>query len=306
MNNTAKWTGAIVLSLLAHAGVAKLFEPAEKPPEQALVAGGQAMEVTVLGNAFEDMIQAGDPTEAVEPEEVEPEEFEPTPVEVAEVSPVQPEITAETPTDIVPAEADVILPAEEIAPVAAEQPEITATVAPAEMVVPEEKPEVVRPGPEKKPEAKKEPEKKEPQKRKPVKKRAGDGGKSEAAQRKGQADGAENAAANTATGKKGAVSQRSGNADLSNYDGKVRSKLNRAFRYPPQAKRERLQGVAQVRFTLSANGSASNVRIAKSAGSPILDQAALEAVRRASPFPRIPEAAGLSSRTFTVPMQFTR
>jgi len=305
MNNTVKWTGAIVLSLLAHAGAAKLFEPSDKQ-ENALVAGGEAMEVAVLGNAFEEMIQAGDPTEAIEPEEVEPEEVEPTPVEVAEVPPIQSEITAESPSDIVPTEADVILPAEEISPIVAEQPEITATVAPAETVIPEEKPEeVVEPEPEKKPEAKKEPEKEKP-KKKPVKKRAGDAGKSEVAQKKGQADGAENAEANTANGKKGAVSQQSGNANLSNYDGKVRSKLNRAFRYPAQAERERLRGIAQVQFTLSANGSVSNVRIAKSAGSPILDQAVLEAVRRASPFPKIPAAAGLSSRTFTVPMQFTR
>jgi periplasmic protein TonB len=306
MNNTVKWTGAIVLSLLAHAGAAKLFEPGEKPREQALVAGGEAMEVAVLGNAFEEMIQAGDPTEAVEPEEVEPEEVEPTPVEVADVLPIQSEITAETPSDIVPTEADVILPAEEISPIVAEQPEVTATVAPAETVVPEEKPEIVKPEPERRPDAKKEPEKVKPPKKKPFKKRAGDAGKSEASQRKGQADGAENAAANTATGKKGAASQQSGNANLSNLDGKVRSKLNRAFRYPPQAERERLRGIAQVQFTLSANGSVSNVRIAKSAGSPILDQAVLDAVRRASPFPRIPEAAGVSSRTFTVPMHFNR
>lgn len=307
MNNTVKWTGAIVLSLLAHAGAAKLFEPREKPPEQALVAGGEAMEVAVLGNAFEETIQAGDPNEAVEPEEIEPQEVEPAPVEVAEVPPVQSEVTAETPTDIVPTEADVILPAEEIPPVTALQPEITATVAPAETVVPEEKPEeVVKPEPEKKPEPKKEPEKEKPENKKPVKKRAGDAGKSEVAQTKGQADGADNAVASVSGAKKGAVSRQSGNANLSNYDGKVRSKLNRAFRYPAEAKRGGLQGVAQVRFTVSSSGAASNVSIAKSAGSPILDQAALDTVRRASPFPKIPEGAGLGSRSYTIPLYFKR
>ncbi len=301
MNNTTKWTGAIVLSLLAHAGAAKLFEPGEKPPEQAMVAGGEAMEVAVLGNAFEETIQAGDLTETMEPEKVELEEVEPA--EVAEVTPVQ--SAAETPSDIVPTEADVILPAEDIPPVAAEQPEVTATVAPEETVVPEEKPEpVVKPEPEKKP--KKEPEKERPEKKKPVRKKAGDEGKSEVAQKKGQADGAEAATADVANGKKGAVSQQSGNANLSNYDGKVRSKLNRAFRYPAQAKREGLQGTAHVRFTVSSSGAASNVSIAKSAGAPILDQAALETVRRASPFPKIPGGAGLSSRTFTIPLQFKR
>ena len=61
---------------------------------------------------------------------------------------------------------------------------LPATVAPAETVIPEEKPEPeeIKPEPEKKPEPKKEkPEKEKPQK-KPVKKRAGDkGDKAEAA-----------------------------------------------------------------------------------------------------------------------------
>ena len=291
MNNTVKWTGAIVLSLLAHAGAAKLFEPGEKPPEQALVAGGEAMEVAVLGNAFEEMIQAGDPTEAVEPEEVEPEEVEPTPVEVAEVPPIQSEITAETPSDIVPTEADVILPAEEISPIVAEQPEVTATVAPAETVVPEKKPEeIVKPEPEKK-EAKKKPEKEKPQKKKPVKKRAGDAGKAGGIRGQGQADGVENAVASSSTGKKGAKSQAFGNAAESNYTGKVRSKVQRHFRYPKSADRAGVSGTVTVGFTVSSSGGVSGLRIVKGSGSPVLDEAALNAVRGAAPFSKIPEDA---------------
>lgn len=307
MNNTVKWTGAIVLSLLAHAGAAKLFEPGEKPPEQALVAGGEAMEVAVLGNAFEEMIQAGDPTEAIEPEEVEPEEVEPKPVEVADVPPIQSEITAETPSDIVPTEADVILPAEEISPVVAEQPEVTATVAPAETVVPEEKPEeIVKPEAEKKPEAKKEPEKEKPQKKKPVKKRAGDAGKQVESVKKGQADGVENAVASSSTGKKGTKSQAFGNAAESNYKGKVRSKVQRHFRYPKSADRAGVSGTVTVGFTVSSSGGVSGLRIVKGSGSPVLDEAALNAVRGAEPFPKIPEDANRSSWPFFLPLQFGR
>ena len=104
----------------------KLFEPNEEPQELALVAGGEAMEVAVLGNAFEETVLSGDPTEAIEPDEAEPEEIVPEPTEVAEVPPVQSEVTAETPSDIVPTEADVILPAEEIVEAVTAQPEITA------------------------------------------------------------------------------------------------------------------------------------------------------------------------------------
>ncbi len=303
MNNTIKWTGAIVLSLLAHAGATQLFESAEKPPEVAMVEGGEEMQVAVLGNAFEETILAGDPNEAIEPEEIQPEEVEPQPVEVAEVPPVQSEITSETPTDIVPTEADVILPAEEIQPVSAEQPEITATVAPAETVVPEEKPEPeeVKPEPEKKPEPKKKPEKEKPQK-KLVKKQAGEGGKEAESVARGQADGVENAAASSNSGKKGKQSRQSGNASLSNYDGKVRAKVKRAFRYPQKAKRQGVVGTAVVFFTVSSSGVAGNVRIVKSAGSAILDRASIEAVARAGQFAKPPE--GVVSRKYVIQMDY--
>lgn len=303
MNNTIKWTGAIVLSLLAHAGATKLFEPGEKPPEVAMVEGGEEMQVAVLGNAFEETILAGDPNEAIEPEEIQPEEVEPQPVEMAEVPPVQSEITSETPTDIVPTEADVILPAEEIPPVSAEQPEITATVAPAETVVSEEKPEpeeVVKPEPQKKPEPKKKPEKEKPQK-KPVKKKAGDAGKQVESANKGQADGVENAASNSNSGKKGKVSQQAGNASLSNYDGKIRAKLNRAKRYPSAARREKAEGTATIRFVVQSNGSLGSVSLIGSSGFQALDDAAIQTVQRAGPFADTPTG---QPRTVTIPIEF--
>ncbi|KQY44211.1 energy transducer TonB [Rhizobium sp. Root483D2] len=304
MNTILKWTGAILLSLLAHAGATQLFEPNEEPQELALVAGGEAMEVAVLGNAFEETVLSGDPTEAIEPEEAEPEEIVPEPTEVAEVSPVQSEVTAETPSDIVPAEADVILPAEEIVEAVTAQPEITATVAPIETVVPQEKPDI-KPEPEKKAEPKKEPEKEKP-KKKVVKKRAGDAGKQVETAVKGQADGAEGAAATASTGKKGKVAQAFGNAAESNYKGKVRSRVQRYFRFPRSADRAGLGGTVTVSFTVSTGGGVSGVRIVKGSGSPVLDEAAINAVRKAEPFPKIPEAANRTSWLFTIPLQFAR
>lgn len=308
MNNTIKWTGAIVLSLLAHAGATRLFEPSEKPPELAMVEGGEEMEVAVLGNAFEETLLAGNPDEEIEPDEVEPTEVLPEPVEVAEVPPVQSEITSETPTDIIPMEADVILPAEEMPPVTAEQPEITATVAPAETVIPEEKPEPeeIKPEPEKKPEPKKEkPEKEKPQK-KPVKKRAGNKGDKAEATKQGQTDGVENAVASSNSGKKGKASQALGNAAESNYKGKVRSKVQRHFKYPKSADRAGVKGTVTVSFVVSASGGVSGVRIVKGSGSPVLDEAAMNAVRRAEPLPKIPEGANRSSWPFVLPLQFGR
>lgn len=309
MRSTLKWTAAIAFSLLAHAGAATLFE-AQPEQDQSLIAGGEAMEVTLLGNAFEDTLQAGDPTEALDPMEEEAEQVEPILPETAEVvpeeiTPIQSEIAAETPSDVPPVEADIILPADEMPPVAVAEADVTATVPPVETVVPEEKPEQ-KLEPEKVEKPKPELKKEKPVKKKVVRKKSGEAGANVASQNKGQADGAENAQASASTGKKGALSRQAGNAAVSNYSGKVRAKLNRAFRYPAAAKREGLRGTAQVRFTVSASGAVSGVRIARSAGSSVLDQAALETVHRASPFPDIPDAAGRSTWTFTIPLAFTR
>ncbi|MBP1861234.1 energy transducer TonB [Rhizobium herbae] len=267
-----------------------------------MVEGGEEMEVAVLGNAFEETILAGDPDEAIVPEEIQPEEVEPQPVEVAEVPPVQSEVTAETPTDILPTEADVILPAEEIPPVTAEQPEITATVAPAETVTPEEKPEPeeIKPEPKKKPEPLKKPEKEKPQK-KPVKKRAGDAGKQVESANKGQADGMENAVSNSNSGKKGKVSEQAGNASLSNYDGKIRAKLSRAKRYPSAARREKAEGTATIRFVVQSNGSLGSVSLIRSSGFQALDDAAVQSAQRAGPFADTPNG---QPRTIIIPIEF--
>ncbi|MDQ0321362.1 protein TonB [Pararhizobium capsulatum DSM 1112] len=311
MKTLMKWTVAVGLSLLAHAGAAALFQP-ENEEVTAQVAGGEAMEVTLLGNAFEETLQAGNPTEQpIDPLETPPEEVQPVEetAQVEEIRPVETEIPSETATDVQPVEADVVLPAEDIPPMIVADAEVTATVSPVETVIPEEKPEI-QPVPEEIEKPKEKPPEEKPKKKverkKPVKQKAGDAGQNVVSTQKGQADGAADAKASTSSGKKGNMNQQAGNAAASNYPGKIRSKLNRAFRYPNSAKREGLRGTAQVRFTVSSGGSLTGVSIAKSAGFPILDQAAIEAVQRAAPFPKIPDGAGKSSWTFTIPLAFGR
>ncbi|WP_085032193.1 energy transducer TonB family protein [Ensifer aridi] len=306
MKHIAKWAAAVGLSLLAHASGAMLFAPAE---EEVQLAGGAAMEVTLLGNAFEQTLQAGNPSDIVEPTEEAPEELKPTEIEPTEeaaeaVEPSATDVAATQPQDVTPVEADVVLPAEEVPVAQVTEATVTASVAPVETVVPEEKPEPKKIEPPKveKPEPKKEPAKK----KKVARKKAGDGGTQAKSQNKGQADGLENAAAAAASGEKGRVAQQAGNAAVSNYPGKVRNKLNRAFRYPAEAKRQRLRGVAHVRFTVTSGGGVASVSLAKSAGSPILDEAALAAVQRAAPFPAIPAGAGRDSWVFTIPLAFNR
>ncbi len=73
-----------------------------------------------------------------------------------------------------------------------------------------------------------------------------------------------------------------GNAAMSNYMGQVRRKIDRAQR------RTSFRGRATVQFTLSANGKLTSLKITKSTGSTRYDNAALQIIRRAAPFPKNP------------------
>lgn len=305
MKTFMKWTAAVGLSLLAHAGAAAFFQP-DPQEETAQVAGGEAMEVTLLGNAFEETVQAGAVSDRpIDPLETPPEEVQPiedtTPV--AEIPPLETEVPAETPSDVQPVDADVIVPAEDMPETVVAEAEVTATVAPVETVVPEEKPEI-QPEPEvvEKPKEKPPEEKKKVEPKKPVKQKVGDKGKSVETANKGQADGAANAAANLDSGKKGNVSRQAGNAAVSNYKGKVEARLKRRLKYPRSAERAGITGTAYVKFTVSPSGAVSNVAIAKSTGVPILDEAAIQTVYKAAPFPKMPE--GMTAQNFLKPLGF--
>jgi len=94
----------------------------------------------------------------------------------------------------------------------------------------------------------------------------------------------------------------SGAAANSNYKGKVRAKIARSTQMPSKAKRLGISGRAQVQFVITPSGDARNIVVASSAGNPMLDEAAISAVRRASPFPRMPE--GMTQLEISVPIAF--
>ncbi|MBN2119841.1 MAG: TonB family protein, partial [Candidatus Omnitrophica bacterium] len=55
--------------------------------------------------------------------------------------------------------------------------------------------------------------------------------------------------------------------------------------YPEKAKEENREGIVKVRFLLKKDGSIEGLEIEESSGCPLLDKAALDAVRDASPYP---------------------
>ncbi len=140
--------------------------------------------------------------------------------------------------------------------------------------------------------------------RKPVPRSSGDGGQQKRSTTRGQATG--NDRGKAAASGTGSRSSQAGNATVSNYPGKVASKLRRAVRAVPRSARRGAQRDVHVSFVVTASGGLGSARITQSSGSAELDRAALAAVRKAAPFPPIPAGAGRNTWQFSVPLGLAR
>ncbi|MCX2721418.1 energy transducer TonB [Roseibium salinum] len=296
---TRHWLIAGVLSLGAHYGGAAVSLQA---PPAIEIAGGSPAPATTLGQAFSTTVTAGSPTGQVVAE-----------TEVAETAePVQPEtvIPVETSQETAAAPAE---QAEPVKPAPTETKAVTASVEPQraetvealtpEALVSEEAAEPVEAAkpvdtviaeavgvPPTKPDI---PKRTAPEPRR-VKNSKTSKGEEGRARRTAQEGGS------TDTGR----SRQAGNAAVSNYPGKVASKLRRSVRYPASAKRRNITGVVEVAFVVNSSGSVGSIRVVQSSGHAELDKAALDTVRRAAPFPQIPAGAGRTSWPFSVPLSF--
>jgi len=79
----------------------------------------------------------------------------------------------------------------------------------------------------------------------------------------------------------------------------IKEIINKNLQYPPVARKMGWQGVVQITFVVLENGFAESIRISKSSGHSMLDQAVVKAVRKVQPFPKPPARAEL-----TVPVLF--
>ncbi len=73
-------------------------------------------------------------------------------------------------------------------------------------------------------------------------------------------------------------------------------RINRAKYYPSAARRLGLEGAPGVTFSIAADGSIAWVKLSRPCGIALLDNAALEAVRRAAPLPRFAKPITLTLR----------
>jgi len=93
-------------------------------------------------------------------------------------------------------------------------------------------------------------------------------------------------------------------APSSEYLRKLRTRLERARAYPIEARDRGWSGTASVRFSIGRDGGVEKLELAAGSGRRLLDEAALETVRRAAPFPAFPPEIKRETLDLTLPVAF--
>lgn len=88
------------------------------------------------------------------------------------------------------------------------------------------------------------------------------------------------------------------------YRDRIRQAVDAHKHYPRMARRLGVEGRVVLAFTLRDDGRLAEVHVAESSGSELLDEAALQAVRDAAPFPPFPDGIGRERWDFTLPLYF--
>jgi len=96
----------------------------------------------------------------------------------------------------------------------------------------------------------------------------------------------------------GAVAARAG------YEQVLAAWIERQKYYPLLARRRGLEGTISLRIALRRDGSVASSRLVLTSEHDELDDAALDIIRRATPFPPVPESIGGTTFEFTVPIRF--
>ncbi len=332
-----KVMAALAISLGIHAGIFAGFGSFDEDTQVAggapveLAALGNSFEDMVAAGGRLQPVDGADETEPVPVETAKPVEADkpvkPVPVERAEQSETAkaepPETTNTEPVTAIEAAETVKTPQTELpdaAPVLEAQtagtakPVELASLPPADAVpVPEpspraraesrqaEKPEKTAPKPPETIKAKPEQVERR-QERKPTPKRVvtqgtGEGNAARDAIR-GSAAGRQDVRKGSTSQGAGRVASVPGNAAVSNYPGKVQSKIHRT-----RQRRSSGRGKVLVRFSVTRNGGLGSVAVARGSGVQSVDSMAIDHIRRAAPFP--PPPPGAKTR-FTMWVQIGR
>lgn len=98
-------------------------------------------------------------------------------------------------------------------------------------------------------------------------------------------------------------------ADLSaaaaqTWEGRILAHLERRKRYPAEARAQRREGVAYVRFTMTRDGRVLSAVLEQGSGYSALDREAVALLRRAQPLPAPPPEVPGDPVSLTVPVEF--
>jgi len=77
------------------------------------------------------------------------------------------------------------------------------------------------------------------------------------------------------------------------YSSRIKSKIELAWEYPPEARREEIRGGLTLMFSILKSGNLDDLRLLQSSGFRVLDVGAMNAVRSAAPYYPIPQRMGI-------------
>lgn len=84
----------------------------------------------------------------------------------------------------------------------------------------------------------------------------------------------------------------------------LRARIEELKRYPPMARMNNWQGKVVLKFVVKDDGTVENLEVVQSSGHAVLDEAAMETIRRASPLP-LKHELGKPRVTFQFPISYT-
>lgn len=269
---------AFLTALALHAGA--LLAVALWQSQKAVSPPGE-QQITI------DLAPAMDNVESVAPAEVSAPEVRPVEAEALPVEDTTEDVTEAPPLELTDAMEVEAVPAEEsLAPeaVPALDPEDAVIAQPVEE---KPAPKPVKPSPPKEVE------------RKPVAKPR----RVTAERSPPPADPHRGQASSSRENLQGAAASADPNV-LNRYIASVAASLRNRLRYPDRARSQSTTGIAVVRFSTDRSGRILSAALVRSAGHPMLDEAALAAARPGSSLPAAPDALPQQQFTFTVPLRF--
>ena len=88
------------------------------------------------------------------------------------------------------------------------------------------------------------------------------------------------------------------------FHGKIWQRVAKAKYYPRMARKRGFEGKPIVAFTLGKKGDLIDLKIIEASIYDLLNEAALETIRRGTPYPPIPEPLGKNSISFNLPISY--